>query len=466
MVRSFDDRSAHPCIYDSLSHTAPSVSSMSSGYSSGSSSHPINITVMRLFKPTFHVGDPPLCPELQSIETLSDGCAITPCLMLPETPGDTYLGQTFSAYVRATGTAERPVKNVRVTVEMHTPTTRISLKDQHPVSDPGMSSRDQSLALRLDEAVATSVEHLLTEMGVHRLQVTVTYSHLDSGEPCEIVKLYPVKVLRPINVTLNSRDQHLDNGQHRIFVECALTNMTSQPIVLHSVHFITNPEFEAVDIAMGNFAELHCDYPGQEEESNRAVLTIGHQPGESVRPLVRPNDIHQYVFSIRPKKCGARAETGASRPLKPVAGKPQELGRVLMTWRTTMGESARLQTTPVTFPNPKTKEVELAVLSVPATLSVGSPFQVQFRLRNNASRRLHLEIDWHQASNLCTVKSLCAVGTSSAVVGEVLSDQTIECEATFVAVEAGLHNLGTIIVTDTLSSEKFVFEDAAKFFVQ
>lgn len=50
--------------------------------------------------------------------------------------------------------------------------------------------------------------------------------------------------------------------------------------------------------------------------------------------------------------------------------------------------------------------------------------------------------------------------------GEVLSDQRIECRATFVAFEAGLHTLGDVFIVDTLSNSTFLFEEAVKIFVQ
>ena len=75
------------------------------------------------------------------------------------------------------------------------------------VEESKTKARNQSLLLQLDEGVDIRVEHLLTELGVHRLQVTATYTHPDKGEVVEIVKLYPVKVLRPINVTLRSREK-------------------------------------------------------------------------------------------------------------------------------------------------------------------------------------------------------------------------------------------------------------------
>ena len=193
---------------------------------------------MRLFKPELVVEPPTVSTLFTTVGEHTTSGPISSMLALPETPGDTYLGQKFSAYIRATNITSRPVKNVKVTVEMHTPSTRVVLPDKRviklrSVEESKTKARNQSLLLQLDEGVDIRVEHLLTELGVHRLQVTATYTHPDKGEVVEIVKLYPVKVLRPINVTLRSREKKLDGENNlNVYVECALKNLTSSSTTL------------------------------------------------------------------------------------------------------------------------------------------------------------------------------------------------------------------------------------------
>ena len=136
----------------------------SSGYSAAdnasahvsSSQHPLNITVMRLNKPTLHINRPLASPLLRNMHTVDGAHAVTNLLSLPDTPGDTYLGQVFSAYVRATNMHDTPVKNVKVTVEMHTPTARVSLKDKRATGTgqsqqgQGPPPRNQKLSLGKD----------------------------------------------------------------------------------------------------------------------------------------------------------------------------------------------------------------------------------------------------------------------------------------------------------------------------
>ena len=429
---------------------------------------------MRLNKPTLHINRPLASPLLRNMHTVDGAHAVTNLLSLPDTPGDTYLGQVFSAYVRATNMHDTPVKNVKVTVEMHTPTARVSLKDKRATGTgqsqqgQGPPPRNQKLSLGKDEGCDICTDHLLTELDTHRLQVTVSYSHRKTGEPCEIVKLYPVRVLRPINVTLRSREQHLDDGSHRIFVECALTNMTSQTIVLHSVKFIATPQFEAVDTARHNRAELHCNYPGQEFAENKDVLAIANKEDDPERPFLKPNDVHQYLFLIRRKAKGHLdpATPESKRGIKPVAGKPQELGRVLMTWRTCMGESARLQTAPVTFPSAASKEVNLIVEHIPNEVAVGEVFKGSFKVLNNSSRNLSLKIEWDRETDFESEGSICCAGQASEVLGTLKPNENRICQASFVALEKGLHSLSDAVVVDVTSGKTYRFKDVCTVFVQ
>ena len=60
-----------------------------------SSQHPLNITVMRLNKPTLHINRPLASSLLRNMHTIDSAHAVTNLLSLPDAPGDTYLGQVF-----------------------------------------------------------------------------------------------------------------------------------------------------------------------------------------------------------------------------------------------------------------------------------------------------------------------------------------------------------------------------------
>ena len=443
--------------------------------------HPLNITVMRLFKPKLLVDPPPISEMYTTIGEHDTSGPLTSMLALPETPGDTYLGQKFSAYVRATNMTTRPIKNVKVTVEMHTPSTRISLLDKRIIQMDTNSSngtdgpKNQSLALNLDEGVDIRVEHLLTELDVHRLQVTVTYTHPDKGEPVEIVKLYPVKVMRPINVTLRSREKKLDGENNlNVFVECALKNLTSSSIVLHSVNFICKSGYKAIDLASGTCVEQHCSYPGQEDEKESFLNSNIRSMNESERVVLRPNNVQHYIFhvsSIKNEPSSNNVNNNApKKPPKPaIAGKKIELGRLLMMWRTSMGESASLQTAPVFVASPGTMDVTLNIKKVANNIVVNKPFTIDFSIVNNASRDLNLQVLWNNSNNNgdgnMNTKPFGVLGKSTKNIGCITPGSKIDCSVSFIAYKTGLYTLGDILIKDIFTNNIYNVKQNRKIFV-
>ena len=443
-----------------------------------SANHPLNITVMRLFKPELVVDPPKVSTSFTTVGEHSTSGPISSMLALPETPGDTYLGQKFSAYIRATNVTSRPVKNVKVAVEMHTPSTRVVLPDKRVIKirsaeDSKAKARNQSLLLQLDEGVDIRVEHLLTELGVHRLQVTATYTHPDKGEVVEIVKLYPVKVLRPINVTLRSREKKLDGENNlNVFVECALKNLTSSSIVLHSVEFICKPGFHVSDLAAGKCVEKHCSYPGQEDESMSFLRRKTRLADESERVTLRPKNVQHYIFhvkSVANDNGNAQAESEEKKTKPAIAGKKIELGRLLMMWRTRMGESASLQTAPVSVSSPVTVDVTLNIKRVAKDIFVNEPFEVDFSVANNASRDLCLEIMWSNADytskSTGSINPLGIVGKSVQRLGIIKPSSVTACSVVFVAFESGLHTLQDVLIKDTFTNNVYTVKFSRKVFV-
>eukprot|EP00944_MAST-04C_sp_MAST-4C-sp1_P012755 g12755.t1 len=433
---------------------------------------------MRLFKPELVVEPPTVSTLFTTVGEHTTSGPISSMLALPETPGDTYLGQKFSAYIRATNITSRPVKNVKVTVEMHTPSTRVVLPDKRviklrSVEESKTKARNQSLLLQLDEGVDIRVEHLLTELGVHRLQVTATYTHPDKGEVVEIVKLYPVKVLRPINVTLRSREKKLDGENNlNVYVECALKNLTSSSIVLHSVEFLCKSGFHVSDLAAGKCVEKHCSYPGQEDESTSFLREKTRLNDESERVTLRPKNVQHYLFHVKSVETddGNAQNKKEQKKTKPaIAGKKLELGKILMMWRTRMGESASLQTAPVSVSTPATVDVTLNIKSVAKNIYINEPFKVDFSVVNNASRDLCLEIMWSNFDktfkNTGSINPLGVVGKSVQCLGVIKPSSVTACSVVFVAFKSGLHTLQDVLIKDTFTNNVYSVKFSRKVFV-
>ena len=160
--------------------------------------HPIHVAVMRLFKPPFNSETIPSSFHLRTNDDLGNTFPLTGLLKLPETPGETYLGQHFNAFVRITNTHSRPLKGVKLTVELVTPQVRHVFTDKRLKPNKngggggGSSSSPPVVELAVDDGLDIVIEHLLVQQGTHRLRVTVSYVWPETGVSDTCVKQYPV----------------------------------------------------------------------------------------------------------------------------------------------------------------------------------------------------------------------------------------------------------------------------------
>ena len=290
----------------------------------------------------------------------------------------------------------------------------------------------------------------------------------------EIVKLYPVKVMRPINVTLRSREKKLDGENNlNVFVECALKNLTTSSIVLHSVDFVCKNGYKAIDLANGKCVEQHCSYPGQEDEKESCLNSITRVSTEAERVVLRPNNVQHYIFhvsSLKQNPSSSKEKDKTQKKAKQaIAGKKIELGRLLMMWRTSMGESASLQTAPVFVSSPGTMDVTLNIKKVAENINVNEPFKIDFSLVNNASRDLNLQVVWNSTNNNDhrdkKNKPLGIIGKSTKNIGRASPGSVIDCTVLFIAYETGLHTLGDILIKDIITNNIYNIKQTRKIFV-
>ena len=102
-----------------------------------------------------------------------------------------------------------------------------------------------------------------------------------------------------------------------------------------------------------------------------------------------------------------------------------------------MGESASLQTAPVSVSTPGTVDVTLNIKRVAKNIYVNEPFEVDFSVVNNASRDLCLEIMWSNVDktfkNTGSINPLGVVGKSVQRLGVIKPSSVTACSVVFVA---------------------------------
>ena len=393
--------------------------------------HPIHVAVMRTGK--LLLATQPVMP-IAGIAALSANGVnahqfdLTQKLALPDTPGDTYLGQRFSTFVRVTNKEpfRRPIKEVSLRIEFVTPRKTQQLNDSRPGrrGDETNNARE----LKFNEGQDSLVNVLLTDMGRHTLRVIVQYRSPDSGQMCTCLKQYPLSVSLPINVNL--RTLPVSDGQTTV-VEANLRNMTTQQILLESVKLSEDERFyTSEDIAAGGSAAISHAKRGHSSVIESIISSGAHQRCA----VLSPGCSAQYAFKLRLRES---ADKHAARTAALLEG----VGRVSMAWRTSQGEAARLQTGMLRLaPADGDAEVIIDVVDFPGEMALGEVRAAKFIIQNftrKPARDLSLRIAYAGACE----GGLRAAGKSEIRLDHLPSGGSHIFELQLVAAKSGLQDL-------------------------
>ena len=216
------------------------------------------------------------------------------------------------------------VRRLTVTAQLQTPSQRHVMP----------SALDKALGqdIHPNTAVDAIVFRALEEAGQHILRVEVGYQTTE-GTQKTLRKFYRFNVTAPISV--NHKTVRL--GDTVCIVSVAVENVSTQAMVLSDVSFRPNDGLMASRIG-GNDG----DDPSNEEKSATALLDSADrlEPGSSVR----------YMFRVEPVASNDPSLSPASAPSTGIAG-GDALGRAVLGWRKTLGESGQMSSSIITCPS-------------------------------------------------------------------------------------------------------------------
>ncbi len=195
------------------------------------------VRVMRLYKPNL--------PSIQTMPPLinsNEGVpfVLSPQYLLPDSFGDLYVGETFSAYVAAAGNELSPFYQVTISVKLQTASNEtIDLFDRVPGLNPGPKGpagmpplpgmAGYMDVLGVSPSLDVVVQHPLAESGSYILRVVVNYL-TQRMESKVFKKLYRFSVLEPLSLVATAMP-----SWDRYFIQCTVTNLTKQFIALEEV---------------------------------------------------------------------------------------------------------------------------------------------------------------------------------------------------------------------------------------
>ncbi|XP_030384230.1 probable trafficking protein particle complex subunit 13 homolog isoform X2 [Scaptodrosophila lebanonensis] len=275
--------------------------------SADADSHLLALKVMRLTRPTL-VGawpattcEPKDLPQQCLTSEGAEFVAAGQTMLLPQSFGNIYLGETFSSYICVHNCTTHTVEGVTVKADLQSNTTRISL--------PTHENKTQS-TLAPEETLDDVISYEVKEIGTHILICEVHYT-TPAGFSQSLRKFFKFQVLKPLDVkTKFYNAEEMDE----IYLEAQIQNVTSSPFCLEKV-----------------------ELDGSDKYTITSLNTLPN--GESVftsKNMLQPNNSCQFLYCIKPK-CEIAKDIKTLRLANNV-------GKLDIVWRSKLGEKGRLQT--------------------------------------------------------------------------------------------------------------------------
>jgi len=323
--------------------------------------HCLALKVMRLTKPTF--GSPAqlttqptdLAQELLTEDLRNDvnsedtlgGLNLGKFLILPQSFGSIYLGETFSSYVCVHNDSTENARNISVKADLQTGTQRIGL----------VTGQDRD-SLGPGETIDQVIHHEVKELGTHILVCDVTYA-TQASDKMNFRKFFKFQVMKPLDVKTKFYNAECDE----VFLEAQVQNITMGNINLERVNLEPSSLFTVTPLNMS-----------EDQNGNSNIFGSGAS--------LQSQDSWQYLFRLSP-----RADLVTEKSLKTLTN----IGKLDIVWRTAYCDKGRLQTSQLQRLPPNTGDLKITVISAPALALVNQPVAIQLRLSNSSERTLELE---------------------------------------------------------------------------
>lgn len=382
--------------------------------------HLLTLKVMRLTKPTLQSPLPLTCDSkdlpgnllnnsLQQDPTAVKGTETICCgefLLLPQSPVNIYLGETFSSYVCVFSETQQVVKNIYVKVDMQTCSQKLPLSMNPPTP-----------VLPPDETINIIINHEVKEIGTHILVCEVSYNNA-MGIPSTFRKFFKIQVLKPLDVFTKFYNAENDD----VYLEAQVQNITSGPICLEKVALDASHLFD--------------------------VTSLNSTPnGKSIFgnvTLVQPQSICQFLYCLTPNE-------KLLNDIKVLSG-PLNIGKLDIVWRSNLGEKGKLQTSQLQKMGTEYGDIRLTIEEIPNLVNLDELFIFKCKLFNNCERNVELTLSLENADGLSWI------GMSGKKLESLPPRQHQFIEFKAVPVKTGLIYVSGIKLSDTFLKMAYNFD--------
>ena len=374
--------------------------------------HPLVLRVMRLTKPTIFSSVPVVNEQWDfaspciNNDAINTGLVTSELLMLPQSFGSIFLGETFVSYLSVNNESNGTVSSVGLKADLQTSSQRISL-----------SSNNTTESLIAQGSLDHIISHEVKELGTHILVCIVTYKN-EANEMKSFRKFFKFQVLKPLDVKTKFYNVDCD----KLFLETQIQNITQSPICMEKVN--VEPSGTYTCKALNTSFEINNTY--------------------GCNSYINPSDTRQYLYMLQ---------------LKPefykdaITDKVNAIGKLDIVWKSSLGERGRLQTSQLQRVFSPQRDLILKVISAPNELLEMKQFIITCTLTNLSDRTKSLNVDFD--SNQTNVLWL---GISGYKGGKISPKESKQLVFTLLPVCPGLQAVGGLLVTDNDLNRTITFD--------
>ena len=371
------------------------------------------VRVMRLYRPALSVAStsPFLTGEVAMTSPLSN------FLLLPDSFGDLYVGETFRAYVALINTLdEQTLKRASLSIKIQANNSTCDLFDS------AMLGGERDLAS--GESISTAISHLIADIGQHTLRVVVQYEDpmVSTSERVTMKKLYRFNVLSPLFISATVCESRHRPG-NSLPVQISVTNATGQSMSLVSVEIDTTHASSALQVAP---LAAHRDSAGH------AILRLS------------PDESAAYGFKV--------VVDATQKPERIVLGRP------VVVWENLFGEGGRFVGEEVSHSFPRQLieaacPVRVHSAEVPPVVVVGEEFDLRLIVvatQYVPARKFKLRFKEESVDSV-----LLCVGKSSYDIPELQGSMTFDVTVALCATDLGGIDCNAFSLVDQLSGASY-----------
>ncbi|XVF25830.1 hypothetical protein REPUB_Repub13aG0247500 [Reevesia pubescens] len=347
----------------------------------------------------------------------SDAMGFSGLLVLPQSFGAIYLGETFCSYISINNSSNFEVRDVIIKAEIQTERQRILLLD---------TSKSPVESIRAGGRYDFIVEHDVKELGAHTLVCTALYNDGD-GERKYLPQFFKFIVANPLSVRTKVR-----TVKETTYLEACLENHTKSNLYMDQVEFEPAPHWSATIL--------------KADELNPADNLSTGEIFKSPILIRSGGGIQNYLYQLKLSSPGSAQVKVEGTNI---------LGKLQITWRTNLGEPGRLQTQQILGTPISRKEIELQVLDIPSLINLDRPFSVHLNLTNHTDRELGPFEVWLSQNSAHEEKIVMINGLQTMALPQVEAFGSTDFHLNLIATKLGVQRISGITVSDTRENKTF-----------